>query len=811
MKYYKDINTDINRYEFINSKYKQGYHRPHQLFLRNWISKNTLNDNVLLYHALGSGKTCTAISIAEGFKEFVQDTGRKIIVITKNKDIRENFEKELLTQCTRGEYISNTDSQILKQPKPVNTRERAALNALQKDIKEKTNSLVKKVYRFLTYGEIKYELDFNNTIVIVDEAHNLKAETYYKSFFDTLSKSYNYRLVLMTGTPVFDNAGEILLLSNLLNSNDIQYQLHPGQEELLTVYGKETNVDSDENAKYIDFTELGITKLKESLKGKVSYVPPDVSDTPKKIIHGEVIPNTDVKVIKCIMSKYQAEIYKLAYNNAKDSLKKIASDAATVVYPGNSYDNSTVEEEDMVDIVENINKYSCKISKMIDTVKTNKGKHFIYSSAVSSTVALLSNFLLANDYEEFYYENGVSSSGLNSKKLRFIVLTGESASREKILERFNEDKNKHGDYIKVVIGSSVVSEGISFKHTKYVHILEPHWNLSKINQVIGRAVRLGSHRGLSDAEKITNVYKYIAVQNEIPNIDEEKYMVSYKKSVANSKVNRLLKEVSIDCLFNADSYKEYIKDLQDNSEECDHTKCKIKCMYKPMPSRKDTYELYLEFFDEFDFALIKRFILKLFTEYFVWRLDRILELTRKEFGKISTRAVYITLDEVVTGKQVVKDMYGREGVIISRSDLYIFSPSNQSVDSSIYSKMFDFNEYRDSILLPISVHETPQNTTPSVTQDAIQDEFIDKKLYMTVSNGKNKLVDNRYTDDTDKRKKNTGKVFTSFKKEDLVEIYNYIKLNEMGTPIKNVSSDRKGEYINAITEYLESNNLVAIL
>ena len=38
---------------------------PHQMFVRNFLSQQTPYNSLLLYHGLGSGKTCSAIGIAE--------------------------------------------------------------------------------------------------------------------------------------------------------------------------------------------------------------------------------------------------------------------------------------------------------------------------------------------------------------------------------------------------------------------------------------------------------------------------------------------------------------------------------------------------------------------------------------------------------------------------------------------------------------------------------------------------------------------------------------------------------------------------
>lgn len=42
----------------------------------------------------------------------------------------------------------------------------------------------------------------------------------------------------------------------------------------------------------------------------------------------------------------------------------------------------------------------------------------------------------------------------------------------------NSPANKHGEIVSVVIGSPVISEGLSFFNVRQVHILEPEWNLA---------------------------------------------------------------------------------------------------------------------------------------------------------------------------------------------------------------------------------------------------------------------------------------------------------------------------------------------
>ena len=45
---------------------------PHQMFVRNFLSFQTPYNSLLLYHGLGSGKTCSAIGISEDMRDYLK-------------------------------------------------------------------------------------------------------------------------------------------------------------------------------------------------------------------------------------------------------------------------------------------------------------------------------------------------------------------------------------------------------------------------------------------------------------------------------------------------------------------------------------------------------------------------------------------------------------------------------------------------------------------------------------------------------------------------------------------------------------------
>ena len=54
-------------------------------------------------------------------------------------------------------------------------------------------------------------------------------------------------------------------------------------------------------------------------------------------------------------------------------------------------------------------------------------------------------------------------------------------------------------------------EGVNLKEVKYVHITEPWWNESRMDQVMGRAIRWKSHINMDPKEQQVIIYRYYAI------------------------------------------------------------------------------------------------------------------------------------------------------------------------------------------------------------------------------------------------------------------------------------------------------------
>jgi len=107
-----------------------------------------------------------------------------------------------------------------------------------------------------------------------------------------------------------------------------------------------------------------------------------------------------------------------------------------------------------------------------------------------------------------YLESGIIpiSRKLSSMGISNAVFTGDigDPERRRIVEDFNHGK------IKTLLISGAGAEGLDLRGTQLVQIMEPHWNNPRLDQVIGRAVRYGSHSHLPKEKQKVTVQRFFS-------------------------------------------------------------------------------------------------------------------------------------------------------------------------------------------------------------------------------------------------------------------------------------------------------------
>ncbi len=191
--------------------------------------------------------------------------------------------------------------------------------------------------------------------------------------------------------------------------------------------------------------------------------------------------------------------------------------------------------------LDNLNKYSSKIYTLINKLINKSGLHFVYSNFRSyGGLQTIIKILEYYGYKDFLkHGNG---------KNRYAIWSGNENLKEKNLIRnvFNQYENLNGSQIKIILGSPAIKEGVTLLRVKYVHILEPYWNMSRFEQVIGRSIRFCSHKDLPKDKRFVKVFLYIATYPNNKLVDEHIYDIAQQKQKIIDKFNDIIIKSSID-------------------------------------------------------------------------------------------------------------------------------------------------------------------------------------------------------------------------------------------------------------------------
>ena len=197
-------------------------------------------------------------------------------------------------------------------------------------------------------------------------------------------------------------------------------------------------------------------------------------------------------------------------------------------------------------LMSNLKMYSIKFYKILKKVKKAIGPVFIYSNF--KEYGGLKSFIKVLDHHGFknYKKNDEGAK-------RYAIWSGDESHeyKEQLKNAFNQKANKKGNLLKIILGSPSIKEGVSLLRVSEVHVMEPYWNMSRLDQVIGRAVRFCSHKDVSKSKRYVDIYIYIAVHpKEEMTIDKYILEMAYKKQDIISKFEMALKESAVDCKLN---------------------------------------------------------------------------------------------------------------------------------------------------------------------------------------------------------------------------------------------------------------------
>jgi hypothetical protein len=261
---------------------------------------------------------------------------------------------------------------------------------------------------------------------------------------------------------------------------------------------------------------------------------------------------------------------------------------------------------------EGLQTYSPKFLHMLENIQDpdHVGLHLIYSQFRSMEgIGIFTLVLETNGFAEFKLKKVGDSWEINIKeqdigKPTFALYTGteDAEEREIIRNIYNgawnyiptqianklkqiSNNNNMGEIIKVLMITAAGSEGINLRNTRYVHLMEPYWHPVRLEQVIGRARRICSHKDLPIELQTVEVFLYLmtftaeqlnsdeAIELKVKDLskrkpvipltsDEALFEISNIKEELTTQLLKGIKETSIDCaIYSKANNKENLKCL----------------------------------------------------------------------------------------------------------------------------------------------------------------------------------------------------------------------------------------------------------
>lgn len=429
-----------------------------------------------------------------------------------------------------------------------------------------------------------------------------------------------------------------------------------------------------------------------------------------------------------------------------------------------------------------IHKYSQKIATLCDCIKKSKGIVLIYSQYIDGGAVPIALALEEMGFGRFgtapYTKNlfkkspcePIDALTMKSKsefekdsnpgvfrQAKYVMITGHkefSPNNYADVNYTTNKENSNGELVKVIIISKAAAEGLDFKNIRQTHIMEPWYNMNRIEQIIGRSVRNQSHCNLPFEERNVEIYLHSTLlEDEEESADLYVYRLAEQKAKQIGQVTRLLKEIAVDCLLNISQTnftQDKLFELASNqnikiklssgklidfkvgdkpyTDVCDYMdNCSFTCSTKNpeiMESEiiQDTYNS--EFMKSNSYTLLKR-IRDLFRERSLYHRTQLVN----EINAVKTYPsvqIYYALTYLIDNKtEELIDKYGRVGHLINRGDYYIFQP-NEITDenASIYERVAPVDYKREKLLLEIPSLNTMKET--------LQDENDSEMEYKTI-------------------------------------------------------------------------------
>lgn len=545
------------------------------------------NNSLLLYHSVGSGKTATAINIMKYYNKSYN------IILFIKAALRDGWIKELnLWNYPYNKQKKSFDNLYIYHYDSIN-----GFNDFINDKKP-----------------------LNNNFYIIDEAHNFINNVYsnnrqnkihgvsrmiYEYIYNEKIKNKNQiKILLISATPLVNEPYELSILFNLLKPKCLPFNksefnnmfIEENKKKLYIINRNEFYKQTKNLISYyygaipnqyaiskIKFINVMMSKYQEEIylyyhlkelqnpaewdfykifsRQTSNFVFPYINNKingytrPRPSTYGGETPEFIDNINNHLNSfeKYLDDLYK----DDLKSNKSIFNDIKEYNYNFNLIDKNINK---CCKLLKALYNSSTKFLHIILKIIKSKGPVIVYTNfTMVEGISALSIYLKYFGFVK-YSDNTKYIKKYNNK--RFVEFHGmiKKELRDFYKNEFNKPENIYGELIKIFFVSSAGAEGITLYNVRQIHIVEPHWNEVRIQQVNGRGIRLCSHKNLPVDERNVKIYRYISIDNYDINhkiLSTDQYLLhkSKQKEYINNQFLLLLKENSIDCELNKEHTK----------------------------------------------------------------------------------------------------------------------------------------------------------------------------------------------------------------------------------------------------------------
>lgn len=488
---FKNLGPEMNKYiEKVAAELQS-----HQNRALNKLNKPG-TDGIILDHSTGSGKTLTMLTAVERMHK-TDKQGEALIVAPAS-------------------LVTNLDKEIEKHKLKIDRKRLTAL------------SYEKAVNQYDDLKNKKYAL------AIADEAHKLRStgSKRHEALSEIFSNSD--KRILATATTTYNHASDIAPLVNIAAG----YKALPeGKKDF-----EEAFVHKPELQKQPPLLRRifgGKTKEVSQLKNsrELSHVLNkyvDKYDLREDPAAAKLFPQKHERTIEVEMDKHQERTYRYLEDKLPWHLKM----KVRMNLPLDKKDRSS------------LNSFSTGIRQASNSIKPFHEGDTPSSPKVQKAVERLHHMSKTDkNFRGVVYSNFLGgglhdySKELHNRGIEHTVYHGglKPSEKDQAVSDYNTGKKP------VLLVSSSGAEGLDLKGTKLIQVLEPHFNKSKIQQVIGRGVRYKSHEHLPEDERRVEVEHYHSIfpggvlgKSKVTSIDQYLHHHSEDKDTLNNDVRRLI-------------------------------------------------------------------------------------------------------------------------------------------------------------------------------------------------------------------------------------------------------------------------------